>query len=950
MADSPHNRRERLGAAVVAALLALSVVAAVAGVGTAHGDGDHVVRNGDRIVITLGDEHFNGTDRNVTVRVDRGRSASLSPVGTTGGESRYRVPVADLSAPNTDLSAATVTVEPANGTAVTESVDLRLLTLDGSGRPTFSNGALEVPLRRALGYADGGSASVTLAGEAAPVADATVHNRSDGLVLSVSLNPASVHLPPSKGAALAAERGNGIEVNLWRLTRAETTVERTDDRTLAIDNPLFVAGAGYDVFATNPATGDTFAGTVTAEPDGTLTLAGERLASAESLAVSVYSEGNAVVENVSYRRDAAGVANATVTANGTAIDVAGATVSAPNGTAVWLANDTRFVRATAPVDDGAVNLTPTPYRLNPNASYRVIVTGDRVVRADVVGVPSANDSDDDTLFYAAGDAPGDGGDGGSGEGSGGLFGGVPGGLPGAAVLGTLVVLGVAVVAIRLRGDDSDDAPDPDEVDSTAVASAHDSGSGHDVDVRVEDAATGSTVSAALEARQKADDAAYRTGGPSSEDADLPDGTGSVTLDSGTWVVEVGSHGVTDRGELSVPVRDQPVTFTLGPRRVEVTVADGRNPLADVPVTCTPDAGRPREGRTDGDGEVTFEVPLAADEVEVSAEADRYDGDDAVVSVPDRGDATARLDLEPLTGDLEATATVDGRPIAGLAVELDPRDADAAELGATGNAATTGDDGAVRFDDLPVGEYEVGLTVSGGSSAFSVESDRVRVADGRTARTELDANFEFSLGRNQRDRVDSVRHEIDEMVSISGRDVAVQRYFGSAVTDLLETVERLPREGHRFARAEADPDAVADALLDAAEASAELVGDAMTTKRNTDLFGACVDMPDHRVEWQEGYDVDALFELLDADRKDQRQTVLTQLRAVDDRIDDERSDLAVVSPAREVWDGVKAFVNEERGDDPVRGAAVAFAAGGLLDAVDELFEHEKLRERLQRTVF
>ncbi|WP_115865328.1 hypothetical protein [Halorussus litoreus] len=949
MTASPTNRRERLGATLLAVLLALSVVAGVTGVGTAHGDVDHVERSGGQLKIALGDEHFNGSDRNVTVRVTGGQSASLSPDGTANNESTYSVAVTELSSPETDLSNASVTVEPQgeNGTAVTEYVDLRTLSFGGSGGASFADGTLEVPLQQALGYADGDSAEVTLSGETAPVADATVQYRNGSTVLAVSLDAGSVHLPPSKGATLAAERGDQTDLNLWQLSREVTSVERQDDETLGVDSPLIADGLEYDLTMIEPATNATFASTVAADGDGNLTVTDETLASADALSVSVHRGGNAVVENVPYERDVAGVPNASVTDNGTAVAIDGSTLDA-NETTVWLANSTRYVQLSAPVDNGSVNLNATDYLLNENASYRLIVTGDESVRAQVVPHNASVDNPDDSLFYAAAGSQqgGEGGDG-SGESSGGLFAVVPGGLPVVGVLVGFLVLGVAVVVIRLTGDDSD--PTPDGADGPGVTSStHDEG--HDVDFRVEDAGTGSTISAELKARQKADDTAYRNGGPSSEATGLSDGTGSLTLDRGTWVVEVGSHGVSERREVRAPFRNQPVTFELGPKQVEVAVADGGEPLSGVPVTCTPDEGRPREGETDADGEVTFDVPLAADEVEVAADHEKYDGDSATASVAGGSDATARLDIQPLAGDLDVTATVGGTAVGGLTVEVEPVGEDVKSLGASRRTATTDSEGVTSFDDLLVGEYEVGMDVPGGGTAFAVESSRVRIRDGRTARESLDASFEFSLARNQRDRVTSIRQDVDALVSTSGRDVAIPRYYGSVVTSLLETVERLPREGHRFASAEADPDEVADALLDAADAAVELVNDAMTTKRNTDLFGACVDMRDQRVEWQGGFDVATLFELLEEDRTAQRQTVLTQLRAVDDRINAERSDLAVVAPARELWDGVKAFVNEERGDDPVRGAAVAFAAGGLLDGVDELFDHDQLRERLERTVF
>lgn len=957
MADTRPLRRDRIGAALLAALLALSVVAGAAGIGAAEADASDVVRNGDEIEITVGDDYFDGSDRNVTVRVENGKSETLSPDDTADNQSTYSVSVASLSARDTDLSNASVTVETANGTELTEYVDLRTLRFDGSADPTFSNGTLRVPLSRSLGYADGDSADVTLAGDGDAIADATVEYGNDTAVLAVSLDAGAVHLPPSKGTTLSASHGNDTDVDLWGLTRAATSVERLDGQTLSVVSPLFADGVDYDVVMVETTTNATFASDVTAS-DGAVTVSDETLASANELAVSAYRNGSSVFEDVLYERETASAENATVTENGTAVALSESSLTA-DGASVWLTNSTQYVRATAPVENGTVNLSATDYRLNPNASYRLLVAGEETIRAIVAGNESASDSGNDSLTYAAaaGNEPANGSDADSGnettnadeDDADGILSSVldrdPVVLVGAGVGGSVLLFGVVIVVIRFTGGNST----PDGSQDGGAGAGSSGQSGHEAKLRVRDDATDSTVSAEVTARPAANNAAHQSSRSESKQTTLSNGRGSMTLEPGKWVVEAESHGVSEQKRIDVQ-RDTHLSFDLGPKQVEVTVTDdARSPLSDVPVSGTPDEGRQRTGRTDRNGEVDFDVPLAAETVDVSADPEKYDADTATVRVADGGGATT-LGLRPLTGGVELTATVDGTPIAGVPVELRPKEESLRNLGETGRTATTGDDGIASFDGLLVGEYEAEMDAPGGRDAYAVDVERVQVRDGRVARQTLDASFEFGLSRNQRDRVASVRQDVDGLVSATGRDVAIPRYYGSVVTALLDTIERLPHEGHRFATADADPDAVADALLDAAESSVRLVEDAMTTKRNTDLFGACVDMPDQRVEWRGEFDVATLFELLAADRKDQRQTVLTQLRAVDDRINDERSDLAGVSPARELWEGVKEFVNEKRGDDPVRGAAVAFAAGGLLDGVDELFDHEQLRERLERTVF
>lgn len=931
MAGTRPPRREGLAAALLALLALSAVVAGVTGVGLAD-DADHVTRNGDTLTIRLTDEHFDGEAKaeEITVAVE-GVGEVVEPSDDGNATDTFEVPVENVSTPGTDLSAANVTVKTDNGSVTEEGVDLRLLRFDAENA-TFVDETLEVPLPTALGYADGADASVTLDGDAEPV-DGRVRYGDDGAVLAVSFDAGQMSLPLSETATIRASDRFQTQVNLRERAREATEVTALDDETLVVTHPFVVADAEYDlvVETTNP--NGTFAGAVPADGNGSLATTDAALVTADGWTVSAYRDGEALFEDHEFRPESDELVAATVESNGTAVNLTDRSFSDDDAT-VWLQNSSRLVQFSAPVENGSVTLAGTDYRLDETGSYRLLVAGDQHVSANVPG----NESND-TLYAAVTD---DGATNGADESEGALPGMVPGGWVGVAGLVSvfvLLVFGVVAVAglKRRRSPPS----------STASGTATTHRETPTVTVVMKDAATGALLDGTVTAVSKSGSA----GGSRTDcQTEVTDGRSSLTLGRGRWELEIESNGVTAIRTIRVRGNKQ-VPIELGPKttRVAVTDEDGTS-LSGLAVTCTPDEGERETRRTDDRGEVEIPVALAASEVEVSADHEKYEDDAATVAFGDDAAVRESLTLRRMTGDLEVTTSVDGTPVAGLPVEIRPREEAIRELGGGQAELASGEDGVAKFEDLLVGRYEIRTTVPDGGDAFSVQSKRVRVRDDRQTSETLDATFEYGLDRSQRDRIGSIRQDVDALDSVTGRDVAIPRYYGSALTALLDAVERASSQGHRFATADADPDTVVDALLDATEDAVGLVDDAMTTKRNTDLFGACVDMPDEQVEWQGSFDADALFELLSEDRTTQRQTVLERFREVDDRIDRERTDLAVVSPARELWDGVKEFVNSDRGDDPVRGAAVAFVAVGLLDAVDELFDHEKLRERLQRTVF
>jgi hypothetical protein len=930
MAGTNPSGRERLGAVLLAALLALSVVAGVAGLGAAHGNTDHITRDGDALVVTLGDKHGVNETKQLNVSV-AGETYPHPTKAKNSTTDTFRIPVENLSVPKQNLKNANVTVA-ANGTELfTESANLRYLKFGKTKNAGFRNGKLRVPLTQALGYSGGQPVALSLDGNQKPVSG-TVQYEGNDSYLAVSFDAGALSLPVKKNANLAVPNRAKTSINLRAHVERATSVAALDGGTLAVSNPLFADSGQYDLAVET--SGARFASAVNAT-NGRLTVSDAALAAANRWTVSAYRDGQPLFENVTEEARTTETIAANVTQNGSVVSLTDGSVSATR-TTVWLTNATRnssatnqsqYVSVSVPVENGDVNLSSTRYRLNPNGSYRLVVTGDQFVRAEVSG----NESASDTLFYAAANAA-NGGSG--GDGSSGTFGFLEDNRMVVAAIGILLV-GLCIIAYW-------------ELDFSSAGSAGGSSEGHDheVKLRAMDAERNEQTSEPVTVvAEKHGNTARADGGR--EEIELTDGTGSLSLGRGKWTFTAESGDVSDQKRRRTIRADERLRFELGPQTAAATVTDDDGaPLSDVSVTATFNDGESRTEQTDSNGRVTFALPLEADEVELSATQEKYDGDSATVSLGGAAPEES-LTLDLRTGSLDLTVTVDGTPVSGLPVETRSREQAVREVGGH-REETTDEEGVGAFTGLPVGKYEVGTEVPG--DAFAVQSKRVTVRDGRRARATLDASFEYDTDPSQDERITEIRRDVDELTTGSGRDVAIPRYYGSVVTALLDTVERLPREGHRFASADADPDEVVAALLDTAEETVELVDDAMATKRNTDLFGACVDMRDERVSWDGDFEVETLFGLLGEDRTAQRQTVRTQLQAVDDRINDERSDVAVVAPARELWEGVKQLVRDAPDDDAVRSATVVLAAAGLLDAIDELFDHDELRERLERTVF
>lgn len=427
-------------------------------------------------------------------------------------------------------------------------------------------------------------------------------------------------------------------------------------------------------------------------------------------------------------------------------------------------------------------------------------------------------------------------------------------------------------------------------------------------------------------------------------ATIRGGTGRISVPTrGSWTLAA-KHGQHESEAVEATRRRSSVTLTVPfPATVTVTDREDGEPISGATVTRRDDG---TTHTTDANGTVTLEAGSGGSSTEIEISHEKYDDRTETVAFTQDGDR--EVALAPRTGRVRLRSRVDGAPVGSTPLRLSPREQVLRERYGT-ITVRTGDDGVATRDGLLVGQYRAEIAPPAGrDDLFDGGKSILTVREDRSATAEVDATFTWSLSAAQRERIDRLRQRVRQLSDHAGRDTTIPRYYGSVVEAMLEAIERLPEAGHHFAHGETDPDAVADSLLAAAAKSIDAINDAMTTKRNVDLFAACADMPDPGLEWDGECDLASVIERLESDVMTQRNALKDRYEDVTDRVETERGTVSEAAPAEEMvrhaW---------ELGSDAGRGEeaiATIYAALLLLEAVDGLFERDALRERLSRTVF
>ncbi len=430
---------------------------------------------------------------------------------------------------------------------------------------------------------------------------------------------------------------------------------------------------------------------------------------------------------------------------------------------------------------------------------------------------------------------------------------------------------------------------------------------------------------------------------------IRNGSGTVTIPgSGSW--ELMAVVKTDDGKYKsdiVPVsgRNAEATLTISlPTNLTVTDGESGKPITGATV-------RREDGTTvttGADGMVTVESPEDDSSETIEIDHKKYQATTTTVSFGQQRDHT--VELRPRTGSIRIVSQIDGTPTESMELRVTPESGERfLRDRSEGSRTTTGRNGVATRENVMVGQYRIEIPSPGGrSDVFKGGEERLTVREGGTATAEVDARFTWTLSREQRSRIDAIRTEVRSLSDHSRRDTTIPQYYGSVVESMLDGVESLPDAGHHFVGTSTDPETAADLTLDAAERAVEAINDAMTTKRNVDLFAACTDMPSSTVRWDGEFDIADLLERLDSEPTAQRNELKERYEEVADQIERSRGDVSEIGPVKEMHQRAWELVRATSGGQET--IATAYASLLVLDAVASFFEHDALHERLSRTVF
>lgn len=422
------------------------------------------------------------------------------------------------------------------------------------------------------------------------------------------------------------------------------------------------------------------------------------------------------------------------------------------------------------------------------------------------------------------------------------------------------------------------------------------------------------------------------------------GTAQIQLPSNeTWEVYARHAGSQSTIETVTP-SDSSVTLSI-PLKTTITVVDATTEEPIDGVTASTEAGV--VGTTGRDGAVTIDPETAPTNggVDVTLSHDRYT--DATQHVRFQQGETRRVTLERRTGQLAITTRVGNTPTGPVPIRVIPDDEFlTAQLSA--KTVTTDEDGTLEPKALPIGTYRVESSLPDAAGVFTQTEQTISVDEAGTTTVRLDLQFTWQPDAARRDRVEQLRTELRAVADGGGRDSSIPRYYASVVESLLDAAATMPDAGQEFVGREIRPDTAMDAILDAAERATDAISEAMTTKRNVDLFAACADMPDPQITWDRPVDRRELLDRLEAESTVQRREVKQRYEAVDSIIEAKRGELSEIAPAREMQK--RAWELTQNADRGPAAVATGYTSLLLLDAVEALFEHDALRERLTRTVF
>lgn len=441
--------------------------------------------------------------------------------------------------------------------------------------------------------------------------------------------------------------------------------------------------------------------------------------------------------------------------------------------------------------------------------------------------------------------------------------------------------------------------------------------------------------------------------------DLTAGTGEVELGYGTWTFEVEEDSRTvgtRKHDIEGGFDSDHIALSVDPYVVDVQVTEGpertATERAEVTATADVDEWSSRE-RTDSEGTVRFEVPRSASTVTFTVERERLPPVESEYRVDRAREDGVTLSVTSGTGNLAIETRVGDREWPGVEVQITPVSEDA-EVHTDEGTITTGAEGRREVENLPVGEYEVSADPRSEKVNTTAAVESVTVEADATTEVTLSVGASYSLSTAQRERIADLRDRIDGLSDASGRDTVIPRYYGTVLVSVLDLIGAIESNPEQLG-ADAPPDATVEALLDAVDAGITVVDDAMSERRNVELFEACESLPPATVDWSGTATLDALAErkekATDSESAVAGWAVLDErLAETDELLQRKWSEVAVTAPARKLHDRIKEWQREFDDDDALRVATHAYVAECLLDAVEGLFDHDALRERLDSITY
>lgn len=924
-----------------------------------------------------GEVAFDGTDGVLTVSVDRRAAANGSFTGDPenvtievggatvdrrtdpGNASTYTYTVGpdELSGGDAlggqDGSETTVTVSHSEAGSFNETLDVRYVVLDGDGAFT-ENGALQFGVVQSFGVAADGSVAVRVeTGDDEQTVPASYRqdasaNESSLVVDRDTLGTLGVLGQPEEIAVFGQEQyvQGSATVDVVAAGAERTGGERLADGSgVRFESPLFVDGRTYDV--TVGAGGAQYLRTVEA---------GERAIVVDSRAVAAESSVDLTVDRIG----TAVVGGRTVefptaTVNGSA---SGATVtfdSLPdrvdraNVSAVWVdaGNGVEQYEAGLNATSGTLTLSDTESLPRPADANRTAL---------LVEFEGA------TPLHATVALQSDGGGSASGTNQSGTI-----GLPVdgqstiliavGAVLGIVVVAVVVVLILRTAGSgttkfavgpfgsSTSNAPGPSPGPKTV-----------DLTVELYDEIADRPYPDADRVSAVPDDPSETSGSQEytvddTERIDLTGAAGTAELECGSWAFEAVENGESigsRRRQFTPKLNSDKIALSVQPYTVDVRVTGGpdRDPLKRATVEATADVGGWRNRkRTDPNGSVRFEVPRSASTVSVTATDGTLPSVESEHRVKQATQEGVALSIADGSGAMTLKTTVGDRPWPEVDVRITPV-SEGAKAYTEAGTVTTKSGGRRTVEGLPAGEYEVTAHPQPQSVDTTAAVERVTVDDGDTVEVELPIGISYTMSTAQRERMEEIGDRIEGLASASNRDVAIPRYYGTVLTSVLDVVEDVESAPERTVETGVSPDATVEALLGATEVGIKAVDGAMSERRNVKLFGACESMPAASVDWTGAAALDAFLDRVNEGGDHERRALRDRLRAADDVLDRQWGEVNEIAPARKLHDRIGELARETGDvDDELAVVAQTYVGICLLDAVEEIFDHDALVDRL-----